>query len=31
MKINISQKELNKAINIVQKAVTTITSLPILS
>ena len=31
MKINISQKELNKAINIVQKAVTTRTSLPILS
>jgi len=31
MKITISQKELNKAINIVQKAVTTRTALPILS
>ncbi|QSX05181.1 DNA polymerase III subunit beta [Sedimentibacter sp. zth1] len=31
MKISISQKDLNKAINIVQKAVTSRTSLPILS
>ncbi len=31
MKVNISQKELSRAINIVQKAVTTRTSLPILS